>query len=142
LLILLFAEFDLINFVKRRSHLAEENFYVKKMISADLTLTQFTKPYKNKFFVFIFLGILAGGFIFRYKMIQQEKHNIEVGLPIDFDPETYLILNPGLQEFWRSQGIFESGQPLIDRTEIHYKYFGEKDHWRYRGPFQMIFYPK
>jgi hypothetical protein len=62
----------------------------------------------------------------------QQAHNKEVGLPLDFDPATYLELNPGLVEFWESHGIHESGEVLLNHAEEHYKAFGSKDGWKYR----------
>jgi hypothetical protein len=62
----------------------------------------------------------------------QQAHNKEVGLPLDFDPATYLEINPGLVEFWKSHGIHESGEVLLNHAEEHYKAFGSKDGWKYR----------
>lgn len=66
------------------------------------------------------------------ELAKQQAHNRNVGLPVDFDPKTYLKLNPQIQKFWRSSGIKESGQALFDRAELHYKEFGSKDGWKYK----------
>ncbi|HEY5824302.1 MAG TPA: hypothetical protein VIT44_08055 [Cyclobacteriaceae bacterium] len=59
-------------------------------------------------------------------------HNEEIGLPSDFDPSLYLILNPQIQTFWKLRGLYERGQELFDRAELHYLYFGKKDGLRYK----------
>lgn len=65
-------------------------------------------------------------------MNKRKVHNAAIDLPFDFDPSVYLLLNPQLQDFWRSIGINESGQPLLDRAELHYLSFGSKDGWKYK----------
>ncbi|HWA35548.1 MAG TPA: hypothetical protein VG737_15510 [Cyclobacteriaceae bacterium] len=62
----------------------------------------------------------------------RQEHNKEAGLPLDFDPATYLEINPGLVEFWESHGMHESGDVLLNHAEEHYKAFGAKDGWKYK----------
>jgi hypothetical protein len=78
--------------------------------------------------------IIGPAFSYRdsVNLVAQQTHNLEVGLPIDFDPELYLELNPGLIEFWHSRGINKSGQDLLNHAELHYKNFGIKDNWKYK----------
>lgn len=62
----------------------------------------------------------------------KEVHNSKMGLPVDFNPTTYLSLHPGLQEFWISKGIHENGKALMNRAEIHYRDFGSKEKLEYK----------
>jgi hypothetical protein len=67
------------------------------------------------------------------KQYQAKVHNIETGLPPDFDPKKYLELNPGLEKFWISKGIkHTSKKALLEHAEIHYRDFGAKDNWQYK----------
>jgi hypothetical protein len=90
-----------------------------------------------KWYAFVPAGALLVGIVIlaghTYDVANRRQlHNREAGLPLDFDPQIYLNLHPGLQEFWISVGMRESGQALLDHAEVHYKYFGAKDGWTYK----------
>jgi hypothetical protein len=81
-------------------------------------------------FALIILGWFGNVQISKY---QAKVHNIETGLPPDFDPKKYLELNPGLEKFWISKGIkHTSKKALLEHAEIHYRDFGAKDNWQYK----------
>ncbi len=144
LLLLLFAEFNLMGSV-RRGDLApgnDQHFVVNFLIKIDFRVSAFVKPIRKILIVSLILCISVGLIFFRYTLHKKEVHNREGGLPIDFDPETYLKLNPGLQEYWESSGIHETGPALWHHAEVHYIGFGSRDGWVYRSTFQRIFYPK
>ena len=65
------------------------------------------------------------------RIAKRAAHNLQLELPEDFDPEQYLKLNPGLEEYWKSTGINETGQALLDHAEVHYLHFGRKDNWKF-----------
>jgi hypothetical protein len=76
--------------------------------------------------------ILFIGYSYYKNNSERTAHNLRIGLPSDFDPELYLEINPGLQEYWWSIGINESGESLLNRAELHYKAFGSKEGWKYK----------
>ncbi len=137
LFVLLFSEFNLINFVKRDPHVHPENDLNIRLEK----IRYFVAPYINTFIIFATIALAIGVISFRYSMDNKETHNLSMGLPADFDPEIYLRLNPGLEEFWKSNGINDSGPRLLKHSEEHYQGFGSKDGWIYRGTFQKLLYP-
>ena len=144
LLIILFAEFNLIGFIRREISTTEKGEYalIQFLRKSDHQMSRLLKPFKKALIALILVTALAGTTFFRYTLYTKEVHNKEVGLPPDFDPETYLRLNPGIQEYWESVGIHETGPALLNHAEIHYLGFGSRDGWVYRSTFQRIFYPK
>jgi hypothetical protein len=142
LLVLLFlGEFGMIKFIRR--DMPGEPEPNAKLIAA---LRQFTaayvQPYRRKIMISSAVIVLAVSVMFFVQIKRREAHNTAAGLPIDFDPEIYLRLHPGLEEYWHSVGMFESGQALLDHAEMHYLYFGAKDNWTYRSTLQKILYPR
>ena len=134
ILILLFAEFDMIGFMKRHSSdsAAGENFLINYLRKVGQPAFQFLNNQKKIIVILAFISVLGGFTFYKFRKTRQEIHNIEAGLPADFDPAIYLRLNPGLEEFWKSQGINDSGQRLLNHAEEHYKSFGARDQWRYK----------
>ena len=144
LLILLFAEFNLMGSVKREPLTTgdDQPIAIHFLRKVDSRFSKFIKPIRKILIAFLILSILTGLIFFRYTLYKNEVHNKEVGLPVDFDPEIYLKLNPGLQEYWESSGIHETGPALWHHAEVHYIGFGSRDGWVHRSTFQRIFYPR
>lgn len=91
-----------------------------------------TNPFTHKRYNSINFELFDGLITFFREVNPKIKaHNLAIGLPPDFDPELYLQMNPILIKFWNSKGIFESGRPLLDHAEIHYREFGAKEGWQY-----------
>ena len=144
LLILMFAEFNLIGFIKREISPAENSEFIliRFLRKTDGQISVLIKPFRKILITLFIVVILAGLAFFRYTLYKKEVHNKELGLPSDFDPEIYLKLNPGLQEYWESSGIHETGPALWHHAEVHYIGFGSRDGWVYRSTLQRIFYPR
>ena len=120
--------------MKRQSSdsVSSENFLITYLRKVGRPAFQFIKNQKKIIVVLGIISVLGCFTLYESTKTGQEIHNIETGLPADFDPAIYLRLNPGLEEFWKSQGINDSGQRLLDHAEEHYKAFGAKDGWRYK----------
>jgi hypothetical protein len=133
LLLLLFGELGLLPSIRRDSSelLFEESKTIKGMSYLLTRLSIFIRSISKKSWVI--LGILTAACVLAWAIInyriefQKKQHNIEAGLPEDFNAVMYLDLNPQLVEFWNSKGINESGPLLIKRAEDHYKAFGSKE---------------
>ncbi|HEY5824301.1 MAG TPA: glycosyltransferase family 87 protein [Cyclobacteriaceae bacterium] len=138
LLILLFGEFDLISFIKRDSSklLMQESKWIILAIKANTLFGKFKQATKIKHVVILLSTIIVIGstwfLIEQNDKGKKQKHNIEAGLPIDFDPKKYLDLNPQIIEYWRSRGIVDTGKTLYVRAEEHYKTFGAKEGYRFK----------
>lgn len=166
LLILLLAEFSLLDSVKRDQSITLSkglgihffNFigdiFLRPGISINNTKLRITPFYRlirergekgwfwvysmgklhmKKIIFIMIIGIAGWIAIMKINMYLIKTHNIEHGLPADFDPKRYLELNPGLETFWASKSIkHNSKRELWDHAELHYKGFGAKDGWRYK----------
>src|SRR6185295_11563620 len=64
--------------------------------------------------------------------LDKQGHNLNEGLPIDFDSYLYLRLNPKIMELFNSDGTIEKGEALVKRAEMHYKSQGSKEELRYK----------
>ncbi|MBY0433304.1 MAG: hypothetical protein K2U26_04260 [Cyclobacteriaceae bacterium] len=139
LLALLFAEFDLIPFIKRGALESIPKYdykiitYIKNRTN---TVALQLRPYAKLAGLLVMLFIIGSSLLY-WKSRQdykswRDKHNLEYGLPLDFDPEIYLKLHPELVEFWESKGIKETKQNQLIHAGEHYKYFGVKDNWTYK----------
>lgn len=96
-------------------------------------ISLWTNPFTNRRYNSINFELFDGLITFFREVDPKIKaHNLAMGLPPDFDPELYLQMHPILVKFWNSRGIFESGRPLLDHAEIHYRDFGAKDGWQYK----------
>jgi uncharacterized membrane protein len=137
---------------EKQENIKEENLNQKKSVETKTRTRPEIENKNNIYFVKVYkkrlllaLGILVAivMLIFRIELATQENHNLAKGLPIDFNSEIYLDLNPGLEEFWNSKGIKHNNrQELLNHAEIHFLGFGNKDGWIYKGNFQKIFYNK
>jgi hypothetical protein len=140
LIILFFAEFNVFKYVKRET--PASNLNPTLMMRVRQFSATYVEPRRRKIVLLSLAISLCFCAVFFVRLKQKEAHNLAAGLPPDFDPEVYLALHPGLEEYWHSVGMFETGQALLDHAEIHYRYFGSKDNWSYRSTFQKILYPK
>jgi hypothetical protein len=135
LLLLLFGEFLLIPSIKR-DQLSESNTlwsdlqnFGKKLF----WLSSFIAVRRKKLYLILSIALLGWITTNQILVYQQKIHNREIGLPPDFDPKTYLEINPGLEQFWTSKGIkHKSKKALLEHAEIHYRDFGAKDNWQYK----------
>lgn len=159
LLILLFAEFNLLDSVKRDRLITSSKglgihflYFLRNIFLARGLLTNNTKLrirehwekgwfwiysigklHRKKIIIIMIIGIAAWIASAQINMYLIKTHNIERGLPADFDPKKYLELNPGIETFWLSKGIKHiSKRELWDHAELHYKGFGANDGWRYK----------
>ena len=135
LLLLLFGEFLLIPSIKRDQlsgastiwsdlqNFGKKLFWLSSLIAAR----------RKKLYVILSIALLGWITTIQILVYQQKIHNKEIGLPPDFDPKTYLEINPGLEQFWTSKGIkHKSKKALLEHAEIHYRDFGAKENWKYK----------
>ncbi len=135
LLLLLFAEFDLAGPIRRESpnSVIYKNSFFRFIEKISERYSFQLKPYKKTIIIFTSIALTTWLTAYQVEKAQCKTHNIEIGLPVDFDPAIYLRLNPGLEEYWKASGINESGQRLLDHAEEHYKGFGARDRWKYKN---------
>ena len=97
------------------------------------TLGVLRNPFATKIYNSVNVESLTNLITFARDVPPETKaHNLEMGLPPDFDPALYLRLNPGLIEYWHSVGIYESGSALLRRGELHYVGFGANQKLPYK----------
>ena len=145
LLLLLLGEFNLIKFINRddSKSTATDSVIMQFLITVRDQLSTFINRYKKSLILFLGITIAVAALMFRVQLSAMEMHNTTAGLPIDFNSEIYLELNPGLEEYWRSVDIVHKDKmALWNHAEQHYIGFGSNDGWEYRSLLQKILYNK
>jgi hypothetical protein len=138
LLLLLLAEFDQLTLVKRDAPAVRfGEIGVFRMLNKGVTVVRnFLSSLSSKtvkiIIIVIAIGALSVIIDYNYRRITREAHNIQMGLPQDFNATTYLEINPQIVDFWKSKGINDSDEALVSRAEEHYITFGVKEGLHYK----------